>query len=170
MYVRQTVVFLLCRSFCHLSIVCIYVLSYLSPDAPDIVVKTAHGHIADDRQLNDLIGVSPEAGFSGTRSTEVSLSPMPVMAFLRLLLAGPNHKEQLVLFACVARAICAASVKYLPYRYSVVFSKGALFPRLYENILPDVPLKEILFTNISQIFVRRSLLRKRKKHTGNINV
>lgn len=49
-----------------------------------------HGHITDDCQRSNLIGLSPTAGFSGIRSTEVSLSPTPVMAFPRLLLVSPS--------------------------------------------------------------------------------
>ena len=55
-----------------------------------------HGHITDDCQRSNLIGLSPTAGFSGIRSTEVSLSPTPVMAFPRLLLVSPSPEGHLL--------------------------------------------------------------------------
>ena len=84
-----------------------------------------HGHITDDCQRSNLIGLSPTAGFSGIRSTEVSLSPTPVMAFPRLLLVSPSLEGLFAFGRNAVVRLCglrsrAESVTYLLYRYSVV--------------------------------------------------
>ena len=84
-----------------------------------------HGHITDDCQRSNLIGLSPTAGFSGIRSTEVSLSPTPVMAFPRLLLVSPSLEGHVTIGRIAVVRLCglrsrAESVTYLLYRYEIV--------------------------------------------------
>lgn len=72
-----------------------------------------HGHITDDCQRSNLIGLSPTAGFSGIRSTEVSLSPTPVMAFPRLLLVSPSpegHFCRSLVWLALSRGVGNVSV------------------------------------------------------------
>ena len=92
-----------------------------------------HGHITDDCQRSNLIGLSPTAGFSGIRSTEVSLSPTPVMAFPRLLLVSPSpegHSRSLVWLALSRRVGNVSAISLFSCQISV---RIYFVPHLYEK-------------------------------------
>ena len=95
-----------------------------------------HGHITDDCQRSNLIGLSPTAGYSGIRVRKYHY-PQP--------LSWPSNdcyslvqvlKDVFCLTTAVVR-LCssrsrAESVTYLLYRYSVVkYQRGFFVPHLY---------------------------------------
>ena len=80
-----------------------------------------HGHIADGCQRNNLIGLSPTAGYSGIRAFGYGSIIIPNTCHGRLLSAAHESKS----WRANAVRLCgsrsrAVSVTYLLYRYSVV--------------------------------------------------
>ena len=112
-----------------------------------------HGHITDDCQRSNLIGLSPTAGFSGIRSTEVSLSPTPVMAFPRLLLVSPSpegHFCRSLVWLALSRGVGNVSVISLFNCQSSV--RIYFVPHLYEK---NRGFKGVFFEKKLKKFFRR---------------